>query len=203
VLASYAHSWNASLTAYRFGDVPLTVALGLLAVGTALDHSGLPVPLILYSMWSASNASWCLLGSAVAFGAVALCDHALYWVGRHPWFAYTYGSRVPSVVVCVMERAEALVEARVGMSLAFGRFAIGIGKYIPFVAGKAGVPYARFCLWNTIGAAFYVGLFALLAFHIGSPVLTFARRTHPGVIVLLGLAVWMVARVRKTPWRSS
>lgn len=182
-----------------------------LFVSLTLETLGLPLPgesaLILaaslagagkISIWAVVTAAWC--------GAV-LGDNIAYFIGRRYGRAVVtrYGARVG-----ISESRYARVEAafaRYGpLMVIAARFVVLLRQMNGLVAGTAGMHWLAFVLSNMLGAALWVGFWAVLAYQFGhaADVLPFIGR-HLGLVasglallVLLGLLLGYL-RMRAGP----
>jgi len=111
-----------------------------------------------------------VLGLAVA--GLAIGDTLLYWLGRKigvrrerqlvavycRWASCTLGS-----VYC-HEAARSYVARFKGSVLVIGKFMPGVGRFIPPVAGMAGIPYPTFFLLYGLGSTLWAGTFVGLGY---------------------------------------
>src|SRR5438067_665587 len=136
------------VTPFLPGD-SLLFAVGALA---ALPESGL-------------NVFWVFALLALA----ALCgDNVNYWIG------YTVGPKVfrgegsRLLNKKHLERTHKFYEKHGGKTIIIARFMPIIRTFAPFVAGIGRMSYARFMIFNIVGAVSWVGSFILLGYYFGN-----------------------------------
>jgi membrane-associated protein len=151
-----------------------TQQYGYHAVVPALlaDPAGVPwawIFLLLLAGEAGKNVAL-LLG----YGILVLCawDHAGYWLGR-----LGAGSLVPRLkmrfpkLAAPFEQAECTVRQNLVSAVLFGRYLPLVGRWVGLGAGLAGVPYAKFALWDILGAALTSIGFGLAAHFLGRAIL--------------------------------
>jgi len=128
------------------GDSLLFVA-GAIAAGGALDVHLLAVILI---------------------AAAILGNAANYAIGR--WFGRRFFTREGSrwLNPSHLARAHAFYERHGGKAVVLSRFLPIVRTYIPFVAGMAQMPPARFLAYNAVGAAAWAGLITYAGYFFGN-----------------------------------
>ena len=101
------------------------------------------------------------------FVAAALGDSCNYYVGSRIGAAvYARDSRW--IRRDHLDRARAFFERHGGKSVLIARFAPFLRTFVPFVAGASRMPYARFLMFNILGALFWVGGFVGLGYFFGN-----------------------------------
>lgn len=97
-----------------------------------------------------------------------------------------------------LERTQAFYEKHGGKTIIYARFIPIIRTFAPFVAGVAGMSYARFISFNIFGGIGWVALLTLLGYWLGS--VGIVRRHFEKVI--LGILVISVLPVLRELWKS-
>lgn len=101
------------------------------------------------------------------FVAAVLGDSANYYVGSRIGAAvYARDSRW--IRRDHLDRAREFFERHGGKSVLIARFAPFLRTFVPFVAGASRMPYARFLVFNVLGALFWVGGFVSLGYFFGN-----------------------------------
>jgi membrane-associated protein len=102
------------------------------------------------------------------FGVLMAADHVLYWVG-----AYGGQKLVNRVCASRPKWAENFSTSRQNikkhgaMAVVFGRYLPLVGRWMGLGAGLAGMNYAKFSLYDAIGAALSAFGFGLVAHFVG------------------------------------
>ncbi len=132
-----------------------------------------------------------------AFAGGVLGDQAAYWLGRR------YGDRVLARLrapEAPVQRIRALVQRSAPVAIVANRFLYGLRTIGPVVIAMAGVPPARFAVFNAIGAALWavaiVGAGYLFG-HAVEAVLGNARRYEEilfAVVFGAGVIAWFTLR---------
>jgi membrane-associated protein len=134
------------VTPFLPGDSLLFVA-GAIAAGGALDVHLLAVVMV---------------------AAAILGNSANYAIGR--WFGRRFftgaGSRWTNPAH--LAKARAFYERHGGKAVVLSRFLPIVRTYIPFVAGMAQMPSARFTAYNAIGAAAWAGALTYAGYFFGN-----------------------------------
>jgi membrane protein DedA with SNARE-associated domain len=141
-------------------------------VGILLDNAGLPLPgeLLLLSFGALARTGHAdlALGILVASAAAMSGDSAGYWMGRlggdrllRSYCRVTLGSGK-----CV-QKAVAFYYSHGKTAIVFGRFVMGVRAFLFPLAGSARMPYARFLLFDSVGALLWAGLFILAGYSVG------------------------------------
>ena len=134
------------VTPFLPGDSLLFVA-GAIAAGGALDAHAL---------------------AALLVAAAILGNSANYGIGR--WFGRRFFTRTGSrwLNPAHLARAHAFYERHGGKAVVLSRFLPIVRTYIPFVAGMAQMPPARFTAYNAVGAAAWAGTLTYAGYFFGN-----------------------------------
>jgi membrane protein DedA with SNARE-associated domain len=138
----------------------------------------------------------------VVIAAAIVGDTVGYEIGRH------VGPRI--LALPIMERrrrrldaAQAYLARRGGMAVLLGRWTAFFRAVMPALAGSARMPYSRFITYNATGgiawglAVVLAGYFAGESFNRVESVMGTVAAVVLAVLVLAGLAVWLVSRRRR------
>jgi membrane protein DedA with SNARE-associated domain len=165
-------------------------------IAVALDCAALPIPgeLLLLTLGGLAGQGHLDPGSGIAAAAagVLVADAASYWVGR------LHGQRVFSRVR-IGERWTPGIT-----TLVFGRFVIGARVMVAPIAGARRLPFARFVLFDALGAMVWAGLFVLIGYAAGARIATIQQHWASvapmiqGLLLLLLLAFVGVRLMRAT-----
>ena len=162
------------MQAAREHAVEWTASYGYHAAVPALlaDPAGVPWAWVFLLLLAAEAGKSVPL--LLVYGVLIVCaaDHALYWLGRLGSHSLLprLSQRFPKVGNnCT--KAEKAVRENVAATILFGRYLPLVGRWIGVGAGLAGVPYARFSLWELGGASLTVVGFGLPSHLAGRAVL--------------------------------
>lgn len=67
-----------------------------------------------------------------------------------------------------LDKTHRFYEKYGGKTIIFARFIPIIRTFAPFLAGVGGMSYARFALYNVVGAVLWIGIFVLAGFFFGT-----------------------------------
>lgn len=98
-----------------------------------------------------------------------------------------------------LARTHAFYEKHGGKTVILARFIPLVRTFAPFVAGVAAMPFARFQLFNIVGAVTWVMSLVLGGYFFGN--LPFVRE-HLNTIVLLGIASALLPLVAVGIWKG-
>jgi membrane-associated protein len=98
-----------------------------------------------------------------------------------------------------LARTHAFYEKHGGKTVILARFIPLVRTFAPFVAGVAAMPFARFQLFNIVGAVTWVISLVLGGYFFGN--LPFVRE-HLNTIVLLGIASALLPLVAVGVWKG-
>ncbi len=183
----------------------LVAQYGYHAVPFALltDPAGIPwawIFLLLLAEEAKKNVALMLF---YGFAVLMAFDHILYWLGA-------LGGQKMVQKICVkkpdwapiFEKASDSIQKRGALAVIFGRYLPFVGRWMGIGAGLSAMNYAKFSLYDAIGAAISAFGFGLVAHFVG-------RKTieHPnfypmvlGAMILVTLA--SVAGVAISWWKS-
>jgi membrane protein DedA with SNARE-associated domain len=189
------------MTSWASALEPLLLDAKLVYVGlflaTLIDSTGLPFPgrLVLVAAGGATQDAWELAAriAAGALGAVA-GDHLWYAAGRlgagerlTAWYC-----RISLASGRCEERARQRVERFGPLAVIVGRFVAGVRMIAGPVAGGGGLSYARFLLFDVIGAVIWSVAFLGLGYLLGAQWRALTERYGLGAIMLAAVGVSLV-----------
>ncbi|MEX3011145.1 DedA family protein [Hoeflea sp. TYP-13] len=193
---------------------PLVRQFGLpgLFADVFLEALGLPLPgetLIIFASGLAALGQLNIYAVALtSFAAAVTGDNVGYLIGRRLGrpLIVRHGSRF-GITHERLQKAEILIQKRGPVIVAFARFFVLLRQLNGIAAGTAGMHWLRFLIANAVGAALWVGFWAMLAYHFGKDVSVLPNLWHhlsliamivvPALIVILaiaGVVAWMWSR---------
>lgn len=182
---------------------------GYLAVsgGLVLENFGLPVPgetLLISGAIAAAHGTLDVTILLPLAWAGAVIGQTVGWAigywGGHRLVA-KQGGRV-GITAAQLARVERLFDRYGDLVIIFARFVVVLRQLNGIVAGTLEMGWARFLLFNAMGAALWVGWWGLLAYWLGYRVLAFVRsigRIEPVLLALAGLV--LIAVAARIVWR--
>jgi len=106
-----------------------------------------------------------------------------------------------------LDRAHAFFEKFGGRSIVLSRFVPIVRTFVPFVAGVARMPYARFFAFNLAGGCAWIGLLTYLGYFFGG--IEVVRRNFSLVVVaiiiisVLPIGFELLRALRPSPSKSA
>jgi len=182
----------------------LEFGLGLVFLNVLLEQAGLPIPayptLIVAGAYLAGDRTAMLALLATGVAAAVIADTCWYFTGR------SYGMRVlrtlcrislsPDTCVTQTER----IFMRYGpASMLFAKFVPGFASVATAMAGAVGMRYWKFVLFDTLGAALWVGVAILLGQLFREAIADIldtlsSLGTYGLALVAIALAGWIAAK---------
>ena len=171
-------------------DVVVPGEVGMVVAGAAGERAGVPL--------------WVLLLAGIT-GAIAgdqLSFHLGQWYGetlvdRWQFTRRHFGPK--------LRDAQRHFEKHGGSTVFVARWVGALRAFVPFVAGTADMSWARFFVWNTIGAATWATTVITLGYIFGRRVASLVDRFSKWsavALVVLVAAWWIVRIVRRRKERS-
>ncbi|WP_329310392.1 DedA family protein [Streptomyces sp. NBC_01262] len=184
---------------------PLLEDYGYLAVGTLvlLDNGGIPVPgqtiLVAAAVYAGTGRLNFPAVLAVAVAAAVIGNALGYLIGRKGGRAFVHRwGRYVLLTPARLERAEEFFVRHGAAVITWARFVDVLRQTNGIIAGTVGMPWRRFMVFNVIGAALWVGVWAGLGYaagaHIGTIYAAVARSQLLALAVLGALAAVLLAR---------
>lgn len=155
---------------------PFFISYGyaILFLGIALENVGLPLPgevFLFAAGLLASNGSF-TLSTVIALGTAGAVvgDSLGYLLGRMG------GERLPQLYCritlgsaeCVRKTQEYFTRRGGGLTVAFGRFVVGVRAFAAPMAGSSKMSYPRFLAYDALGALLWAALAAACGYLFGS-----------------------------------
>ncbi|WP_316770849.1 DedA family protein [Streptomyces sasae] len=154
---------------------PLLAHYGYWAVGAVvlLEDFGVPAPgetiLIAAGIYAGAGQLNIVAVAAIAFTAAVVGDNIGYLIGHtggrafvHRWGRYVF------ITPERFQKAEEFFTRHGGKIVVVARFVEGLRQVNGIIAGTSGMHWRRFLVFNAIGAALWVGLWASLAYVAGT-----------------------------------
>jgi membrane protein DedA with SNARE-associated domain len=168
------------------------------------EDFGVPLPgetmLIAAALYAGTGRLNVLAVGLIAFVAAVAGDNVGYAIGRYG--GHRVVERYGKYVFLTPERfqhAEAFFVRNGGKIVVIARFVEGLRQLNGIIAGIVEMPWARFVLFNAIGAASWVGVWTTLGYVAGSHVETVSHYT---TYVAWGFAALALAFVVRAVIRS-
>ena len=180
-----------------------------IAVALLLENAGIPVPgetILLLASFLAYSEHQLSLPWIIVTGTIAatLGDNLGFTIGHcggRPFLdRYQHFFRIPDHVV---ERGEKLLQHYGSPIIFVARFIFGMRVIAGPLAGVLGMPWARFALFNFLGAALWVTVIASVGYFFGSQWETLMRVMRGANVFFAVAAVAVVAVVWWRHKRSS
>ncbi|MEU2420733.1 DedA family protein [Streptomyces sp. NPDC007851] len=154
---------------------PLLTHYGYWAVGGVIlvEDFGVPAPgetiLIAAGIYAGAGQLNIVAVAVIAFAAAVVGDNIGYLIGHtggrafvHRWGRYVF------LTPERFRRAEEFFTRHGGKIVVIARFVEGLRQVNGIVAGTSGMRWRRFLVFNALGAALWVGLWASLAYATGT-----------------------------------
>ena len=182
---------------------PLLDNYGYLAVGGLIlvEDFGVPAPgesiLIAASVYSGAGRLNIVAVGVIAVLAAIVGDNIGYAIGRYGGHALVL--RYGKYVLLTKERldkAERFFGRYGGQIVVVARFIEGLRQLNGIIAGIAEMPWPRFLVFNTIGAALWVGVWSTVGYLAGNNITSiYSTVTRYSLYVLIALAVLAAALI--------
>lgn len=166
----------------------IAVALGIL-----LENFGMPTPgetLLVFGGIAASRGKLDIRVLLLCSWLAAVAGNEIgYYIGRTGGhrLLVRYGNRI-GITNHRLDKVEGFFDRYGDVVTIFARFVVGLRQFSGIVAGMLEMGWARFLLFNAVGAALWIGFWGMLAFWLGKRVLEFMANVWPlviGVVVLV------------------
>ncbi len=185
---------------------------GYLAVGglILLEDFGVPVPgetvLILAAVYAGAGRLNIWLVALIGFLGAVAGDNVGFAIGHfggrpliERWGRYIL------LTPERLDKATDFFERRGGSIIIIARFVEGLRQANGIVAGTTGMHWARFLLFNSIGAALWVGVWSSIGYFSGSHIDSiYSTATRYSVyfgiavgVLLIGYIAWRIRRSRR------
>lgn len=182
---------------------PLLGHYGYWAVGAVIfvEDFGVPAPgetiLIAAGIYAGAGRLNIVTVTMIAFVAAVAGDNVGYLIGRwggralvHRWGRYVF------LTAERFHRAEVFFTRHGGKIVTMARFVEGLRQANGIIAGTSGMRWRRFLVFNALGAALWVGLWATLAYLAGTHITTlYEEISRYQLYLLIALGVLAAALV--------
>ncbi|WP_371477545.1 DedA family protein [Kitasatospora sp. NBC_00315] len=180
---------------------PVLDHYGYLAVGVLvlLDNCGIPVPgqtiMVLAAVYAGAGHLSLAGVVAVALTAAIAGNTLGYVIGRTGGKAFVHRwGRYVLLTPARVERAEVFFRRHGGKVVTVARFVDGLRQANGIIAGTTGMDARRFSVFNTLGAALWVGVWCAAGYLAGANIgAVYERALRYQLWLLLGLGVLLVA----------
>jgi membrane protein DedA with SNARE-associated domain len=176
---------DADLPGFLHGVAPILDRWGYWAVAGSIgvESFGVPAPgqtiMVAASIYAGAGRLNIYAVAAIAFVAAVLGDNIGYWIGLRGgrkaavrWGKYVF------LTPERLERAESYFARRGGRIVVAARFIDGLRQFNGVIAGMTRMPWKTFLLYNTIGAALWVGAWTTLAYLVGTRLVEIVEHIH-------------------------
>ena len=173
------------------GVAPILDRWGYLALAGVIgvESFGVPAPGQTIMIAAAIYASWGRLDifavAAVSFVAAVLGDNIGYWIGVRGGrrAVHRFGKYI-FITPARLERAEKFFARRGNRIVVVARFIDGLRQLNGVIAGITAMPWRTFLIYNSIGAALWVGWWTTVAYLLGTHLVEIIE--HAAQISVLG-----------------
>ena len=199
------------LPSFLHGVAPLLDRWGYLAIGAIIgvESFGVPAPGQTIMVAAAIYSSWGRMDifavAAISFVAAVLGDNVGYWIGVRGGrrAVHRFGKYI-FITPARLERAEKFFARRGNRIVVVARFIDGLRQLNGVIAGITAMPWRTFLIYNTIGAALWVGWWCTIAYLLGTHLVEIIEQLHKylfwaigaGVLAVAGYIWWHVRRRR-------
>jgi membrane protein DedA with SNARE-associated domain len=199
------------LPSFLHGVAPILDRWGYLAIGAVIgvESFGVPAPGQTIMVAAAIYSSWGRLDifavAAISFVAAVLGDNIGYWIGVRGGrrAVHRFGKYI-FITPARLERAEKFFARRGNRIVVVARFIDGLRQLNGVIAGITAMPWRAFLLYNTIGAALWVGWWCTVAYLLGTHLVEIMDQLHKymfwaigaGVLAVGGYVWWHLRRRR-------
>ena len=176
---------SAELPGFLHGVAPILDRWGYLAVGAMIgvESFGVPAPgqtiMVAAAIYAGAGRLNIFGVAAIAFVAAVLGDNVGYWIGVrggrkavHRWGKYVF------LTPERLARAEGFFARRGGRIVLIARFIDGLRQFNGVIAGITAMPWRTFLIYNTIGAAVWVGWWTGVAYVFGTHLIEIIEHAH-------------------------
>jgi membrane protein DedA with SNARE-associated domain len=202
----------ADLPGFLHGVAPILDSWGYLAVAglIGVESFGVPAPgqtiMVAAAIYAGAGRLNIFAVAAIAFVAAVLGDNIGYWIGARGgrkvalrWGRYVF------LTPERLARAEGFFARRGGRIVLVARFIDGLRQFNGVIAGITAMPWRTFLLYNTIGAALWVGFWTTIAYLLGANLIEIIEHAHryqwwaiaAGVLAVGGYVALHVRHIRR------
>lgn len=169
-----------------------------IALGILLENFGMPTPgetlLVLGGIAASRGTLDIRILLPLCWAAAVVGNQIGFQIGRTGGhhLLVRYGHRI-GITHARLKKVEAFFDRHGEVVIIFARFVVGLRQFSGIVAGVLEMHWARFLLFNAIGAALWIGFWGILAYWLGKRVLEFMEGVWPLVIGVVVLAILAAA----------
>jgi len=176
---------TAELPGFLHGVAPILDRWGYLAVAAVIgvESFGVPAPgqtiMVAAAIYAGAGRLNIFAVAAIAFVAAVLVDNVGYWIGVrggrklvHRWGKYVF------LTPERLARAEGFFARRGSRIVVIARFIDGLRQFNGVIAGITAMPWRTFLIYNTIGAALWVGWWTGIAYALGNHLVEIIEHAH-------------------------
>ena len=183
---------------------------GYLAVAgfVFLEDFGVPVPgetiLILGAVYAGTGRLSIFLVAVLGFLAAVLGDNVGFAIGH--FGGRPLVERFGRYVLLTperLDRATGFFQRHGGKIVVLARFIEGLRQANGIIAGITGMHWARFVMFNAIGAALWVGVWTSVGYFSGNHINTiYNTATRYDTYLAIAVGVFVLAYVARRVWRA-
>jgi len=176
---------SAELPGFLHSVAPILDRWGYLAVAAVIgvESFGVPAPgqtiMVAAAIYAGAGRLNIFAVAAIAFVAAVLGDNVGYWIGVrggrklvHRWGKYVF------LTPERLTRAEGFFARRGSRIVVIARFIDGLRQFNGVIAGITAMPWRTFLIYNTIGAALWVGWWTGIAYALGTHLVEIIEHAH-------------------------
>lgn len=199
---------QADLPGFLHGVAPILDQWGYLAIAGVIgvESFGVPAPgqtiMVAAAIYAGAGRMSIFAVAAISFMAAVLGDNIGYWIGVRGGrkLALRWGKYV-FLTPARLARAEAFFARRGGRIVVVARFIDGLRQLNGVIAGITAMPWRTFLLYNTIGAALWVGVWTTVAYLFGTHLVEIVEHAHRYqwqaiTVVVLAVTTYAVLHLR-------
>jgi membrane protein DedA with SNARE-associated domain len=199
-LPSFLHSVAPILD--HWGYLAIAVVIGVESFGVPAPGQTIMMAASIYSNWGRLDI---FAVAAISFVAAVLGDNVGYWIGVRGGrrAVHRFGKYI-FITPQRLERAERFFARRGNRIVLVARFIDGLRQLNGVIAGITAMPWRTFLIYNTIGAALWVGWWTTVSYLLGTHLVEIIDQAHrykywaiPAVLILVGGYTWLHLRRRR------
>jgi membrane protein DedA with SNARE-associated domain len=183
----------------RWGYLAIAAVIGVESFGVPAPGQTIMVAAAIYSSWGRLDI---FAVAAISFVAAVLGDNVGYWIGvRGGRRAVHRFGRYIFITPARLERAERFFARRGNRIVVVARFIDGLRQLNGVIAGITAMPWRTFLIYNTIGAALWVGWWCTVAYLLGTHLVEIIDQLHKYLywaiaagVIMVGTYVWLHLR---------
>src|SRR4051812_41418459 len=176
---------STDLPGFLAGVAPILDRWSYLAVAGVIgvESFGVPAPgqtiMVAAAIYAGAGRLNVFAVGAIAFIAAVLGDNVGYWIGARGGrrLVHRFG-RYILITPERLDRAEKFVARRGSRIVVVARFIDGLRQFNGVIAGITAMPWRTFLIYNTIGAALWVGWWTSIAYALGNHLVEIIEHAH-------------------------